>query len=92
MTVEFRLLGPLELLRDGASVAVGGPRERALLALLVLRANTAVGRDRLIDELWPDEPPDSAVNVLQTYVSRLRRVLPPDRLRTRGPGCHEPTR
>jgi DNA-binding SARP family transcriptional activator len=67
-------------------VAVGGPRERALLALLVLRANTVLARDRLIDELWPDDPPESAVNILQTYVSRLRRALPPARLRTRAPG------
>ncbi len=86
MTLEVRVLGPLELLCDGAPTAVGGPRERALLALLALRANTVVARDRLIDELWPGDPPESAVNILQTYVSRLRRVLPPDRLRTRGPG------
>ena len=86
MTVEFRILGPLELLRDGERVDLGGPRQRALLALLLTRANATVSRDRIIDELWADEPPESVVNVLQTYVSRLRRVLPADRLISRAPG------
>ncbi len=86
MTVEFRILGPLELLRDGERVDLGGPRQRALLALLVTRANATVSRDRIIDELWADEPPESVVNVLQTYVSRLRRVLPEERLASRAPG------
>ena len=86
MTVEFGILGPLRVVRDGAPAELGPPRERALLALLLTRANVAVSRDRLIDELWPDDPPRSAVNVLQTYVSHLRRALPPDRLLTRPPG------
>ena len=86
MTVEFRILGPLEVVRDGRAVELGPPRERALLALLLTRANVAVSRDRLIDELWPDDPPRSAVNVLQTYVSHLRRALPTERLLTRAPG------
>ena len=57
-----------------------------MLAYLLLHANRTVERSRLIDELWPTDPPESAVNVLQTYVSRLRRTLPPDRLLTRPPG------
>ena len=86
MTVAFRILGALEVVRDGERVDLGSPRQRALLALLLTRANATVSRDRLIDELWEDELPESVVNVLQTYVSRLRRVLPPDRLVSRPPG------
>jgi DNA-binding SARP family transcriptional activator len=85
LDVEFRILGPLEVVRDGAPLELGGPRQRALLALLLTRAGTVVSRDRLVDELW-DEPPASVVNVIQTYVSHLRKVLPPDRLATRPPG------
>jgi DNA-binding SARP family transcriptional activator len=86
LTLEFRILGPLEVVRDGAPLRLGGPLERTVLAYLLLHANAAVERDRLIDELWPAEPPESAVNVLQTYVSRLRRTLTSDRLLTRPPG------
>jgi DNA-binding SARP family transcriptional activator len=86
LTLEFRILGPLEVRRGGVAVPLGGPRQRALLALLLTRANTAVPRDRLVDELWPEDPPASAVNVLQTYVSHLRKELSPERLVTRAPG------
>jgi DNA-binding SARP family transcriptional activator len=86
MTLEFRILGPLEVVHDGAPVRLGGPLERTVLALLLLNANRAVPRDLLIDELWPDGPPESAVNVLQTYVSHLRKALPPERLVTYPPG------
>jgi len=86
LTVEFRVLGPLEVDRDGSPVELGPPRERALLALLLTRANETVSRDSLIDELWLDDPPRSAVNVLQTYVSHLRKALPPGRLATQSPG------
>lgn len=86
MTVEFRVLGPLEVVRDGSPVAIGGPRQRALLALLLARAGRVVSRDTLVDELWEDDPPSSAVNVLQTYVSHLRKALPSRRLATRPPG------
>jgi DNA-binding SARP family transcriptional activator len=86
LKTELRILGPLEVVRDGAPVALGGPRQRALLALLALRAGTVVPRYRLIDELWGERPPDSAVNVLQTYVSHLRKAVPAGRLVTRPPG------
>jgi DNA-binding SARP family transcriptional activator len=86
LTLEFRILGPLEVVRDGAPVKLGGQLERTLLAFLLVHANTTVERDRLIDELWPNEPPGSAVNVVQTYVSHLRKALPADRLLTRPPG------
>ena len=58
--MEFRLLGPVEALRDGRPVAIGGAKPRALLALLLLHANEVVSRDRLIDALWPDRAPGTA--------------------------------
>jgi DNA-binding SARP family transcriptional activator/streptogramin lyase len=76
--VEFRLLGPLEVVVDGRSVPLGGLKQRALLAILAIHANEVVPTDRLIDELWPEETPASAVNTLQGYVSRLRKALDPD--------------
>jgi DNA-binding SARP family transcriptional activator/DNA-binding beta-propeller fold protein YncE len=73
--VEFRLLGPFDVVVDGRSVRLGGPRQRALLAILAINANEVVPADRLIEQLWPGEVPESAVNTLQGYVSRLRKVL-----------------
>jgi len=58
--MEFRILGPLEVLEEGRPVALGGAKQRALLAVLLLHANEVVSRDRLIDELWGGEPPDTA--------------------------------
>jgi DNA-binding SARP family transcriptional activator len=84
--VEFRILGPLEVRVGGREVALGGPRQRALLAILLTRANEVVSSDRLIDELWGEEPPSSATNVLQTYVYRLRKAVGQDVLETRPPG------
>jgi DNA-binding SARP family transcriptional activator len=84
--VEFRILGPLEV-RDGDRlVPLGGARQRGVLALLLTHANEVVSRDWLIDELWGERPPESAVNVLQTYVSHLRKALAADLLVTRTPG------
>jgi DNA-binding SARP family transcriptional activator len=84
--VEFRLLGPLEV-RDGDHLfPLGGAKQRALLALLVLNANRVVSRDRLIDDLWGDNPPETVVTTVQVYVSRLRKVVPPGALLTRPPG------
>jgi DNA-binding SARP family transcriptional activator len=85
--LEFRILGPLEVVDRGQTVALGGPRQRALLALLLTRANRVVSRDELIDELWDDEAPEGARNALQFHVSRLRKALAPsDVLLTREPG------
>jgi len=85
--LEFRILGPLEVVDRGQTVALGGPRQRALLALLLTRANRVVFRDELIDELWHDEAPEGARNALQFHVSRLRKALAPsDVLLTREPG------
>jgi DNA-binding SARP family transcriptional activator len=73
------VLGPLEAARDGELVPLGGAKQRALLAALLVRANQVVPVDRLIDELWGDQPPESAPNALQGYVSALRKVLEPHR-------------
>ncbi|HZN90556.1 MAG TPA: BTAD domain-containing putative transcriptional regulator [Thermoleophilaceae bacterium] len=73
--MQFRILGPLDVSEDDRRIDVGGPRQRALLALLLLNANEVVARDRLIDELWGEEPPASAVKTLQANVSRLRGSL-----------------
>jgi DNA-binding SARP family transcriptional activator/tetratricopeptide (TPR) repeat protein len=84
--MEVRLLGSLELAADGVPVAVGGVRQRAVLALLVLHANQLVPAERLLVELWGEDAPPTAANALQAAVSRLRRVLPADRLITRTVG------
>jgi DNA-binding SARP family transcriptional activator len=76
--VDFRLLGPFDVVENGRSMAVGGAKQRALLAILVIHANEVVPADRLIEQLWPGDTPDSAVNTLQAYVSRLRKVLDPN--------------
>ena len=85
--MEFRLLGPLEVVGDdGVPVALGGPRPRALLARLLLEPNRAVSNDRLIDAIWGEAPPPSAHNALQVHVHALRAALGPDRIETRAPG------
>src|SRR5687768_3489745 len=86
--LEFRLLGPLEARIENAPIALGGRRQRALLAILLIRANELVPRDRLIDELWRDHAPESAGNALAALVVRLRRVLPEGVLVT-GSGGYE---
>ena len=83
MRVEFRILGPLDVLVDGEALHLGGPRPRALLAALLVEAGHFVSRGRLIDELWGDEPPNTAENALQAQVAALRRLIP-DRIATDG--------
>jgi DNA-binding SARP family transcriptional activator len=73
--MEFRILGPLELLGDGRPVALGGDKQRALLALLVIHANRTLSSERLIDELWAERPPASAAKTLQVHISRVRKAL-----------------
>src|SRR5215210_4127855 len=73
--MEFRLLGPLEVWEDGRPLSLGGTKQRALLAILLLRANEVVSRDVLIDELWGEQPPASAAHSVEAYVSRLRKTL-----------------
>jgi DNA-binding SARP family transcriptional activator len=84
--VEFRILGPLEVVSDSTVLEVPWSKCRALLTLLVMRANEVVSADRLIDELWEEGPPESAPGTLQTYVYRLRKSLPQAALRTRAGG------
>jgi DNA-binding SARP family transcriptional activator len=86
--LEFRVLGNLEGVYDGRPIDVSGSRQRALLAVLLLRANEMVSRDRLIDELWGEMPPATAANALAALVARLRKALPPDVLLSR-PGGYE---
>jgi YVTN family beta-propeller protein len=73
--LEFRVLGPLEVRADGVAVRVGGPKQRALLAMLVLSANRVVSRERLVDELADDQPAEAADRTLAVQVSRLRKAL-----------------
>ncbi len=72
---DFRLLGPVEVIVDGRSIALGGAKQRALLALLVLHANEVISRARLIDELWGERAPASVEHSIVVYVSRLRKAL-----------------
>ena len=83
---EFRLLGPLEAMVDGTPVPLPAAKPRALLAVLLLNRNHVVSTDRLIDELWEDEPPAQATKTLQVYVSQRRKALGAERLVTRPPG------
>ena len=83
--MEYRVLGPLEVIDDDVVVALNAAKPRALLAMLLLRANEFVSNDRLIDDLWEDKPPATAGKVLQTYISQLRRTLGQEVIET-GPG------
>jgi DNA-binding SARP family transcriptional activator len=73
--MEFRILGPLEVLQEGRAVALGGSRQRALLAVLLLHANETLTTDRLIDELWGEHAPPTAAKAVHVHVSRLRKAL-----------------
>lgn len=84
--MEFRILGPLEVVDADRPLALGGERQRALLALLLTRANEVVSTDSLIDELWGMRPPKQALNTIQYYVSQLRKTLGAERIVTRAPG------
>jgi DNA-binding SARP family transcriptional activator len=84
--MEYRLLGPLEVRRGGVPCSLGGTKQRALLALLLLDANRVVALDRLVDDLWGEKPPKTAVATIQVYVSRLRKLLPGGTLQTHPPG------
>jgi DNA-binding SARP family transcriptional activator len=75
--MEFRILGPLEVVEGGHALTLGGSRQRALLALLLTRPNEVVSTGRLIDELWGARAPKTASNALQYHVSQLRKTLAP---------------
>jgi DNA-binding SARP family transcriptional activator len=83
--LEFRILGPVEVADETGLVSIGG-QKRALLGLLLLHAGEAVSTDRIVDELWGEQPPKTATTSLQNFVSQLRRLLGPDALVTKPPG------
>ena len=84
--LEFRILGPLEVACGSDVIALGGAKQRALLACLLLHPNEVVSSDSLLDNLWGDAAPASARKIVQLYVSRLRKSLGDDALTTRSPG------
>ena len=84
--MDFRLLGPLEVVERDRPLALGGAKQRSLLAILLLQANELVSVDRLIDLLWGAAPPATCNKSIQVYVSRLRKQLGDDRLATHAPG------
>ena len=84
--LEFRILGPLEVIHDGRVVPLAGRMQRAALALLLLEAGEVVSVDRLVDALWGERPPRTAVASLQNSVSQLRKVVGSEVLRTTPPG------
>jgi DNA-binding SARP family transcriptional activator len=84
--LDFRLLGVLEVVRDGAEVALAGPKERAILAILLLDQGVVVSTDRLIDGLWGAHPPSTALHAVQVYISRFRKLFGPGVLETHAGG------
>jgi DNA-binding SARP family transcriptional activator len=84
--VEFRILGPLEVIKHDRALALGGPKQRALLTILVLHRREVLTTDRLIDELWSDRAPATAAKTVQVYVSNLRKSLGDGLLMTKGRG------
>jgi len=86
MPVEYRVLGPLEVSVDGRPAPLGAPEQRAMLALLACRPNTLVPAAQLVDGLWGESPPGSAANLVQGYVSGLRKVLGKEAIETQGAG------
>ena len=84
--MEFRLLGPFSAWDGGREVPLGGSRQRALLAVLVLRANELVPTSRLVEELRGERPPPTATKTVQVYVSQLRKLLGAGAVETRAPG------
>lgn len=83
--MESRILGALEVRDVGRPVPLGGGKQRATLAILLLHANEVVATERLIDELWAESPPNTARKAVQVYVTRLRKALGPERIRTLEP-------
>jgi DNA-binding SARP family transcriptional activator len=73
--MQIRLLGSVQIELDGRTLKLAGPKQRAVLSMLALSANTTVSVDRLVEGLWGDEPPSTAAKMVQQYVSQLRRLL-----------------
>jgi DNA-binding SARP family transcriptional activator len=83
---EFRILGSLDVISDQGPLTLGGSKQRALLALLLLNAGRVVPTDTLVDQLWGERPPRTAVTSLQNFLSQLRKLLGPDTVVTKSPG------
>src|SRR5262245_29767358 len=83
---DFRILGPLEVSDVSGPLLLGGQKQRAVLALLLLEPGRVVSTDRLVDALWGERPPRTAGTSLQNFISQLRRVLGPEILETKPPG------
>jgi DNA-binding SARP family transcriptional activator len=84
--MEFQLLGPLEASEAGRAISVGGPKQRVVLAHLLLNANRVVTVERLIDAVWGDDPPPTARNTVQTYIRLLRKAVGAERIQHRSSG------
>jgi DNA-binding SARP family transcriptional activator len=84
--LDFRLLGPLEVSDETGDLLLGGQKQRAVLALLLVDANRVVSTDRLVDALWGEQPPRTAATSLQNFVSQLRKQLGSDVVQTKAPG------
>lgn len=84
--MEFRILGPLEVVEGGVPLPLDAPKDRALLAVLLVRAGEVVSTDQAVEALWGEKPPRSAGASIQNSVSKLRKLLGPERLVTRPPG------
>src|SRR5919198_4471914 len=80
--MEFRILGPLEVVEDDQALDLGGPKQRSLLAALLLERNRPVSADRLSEALWEEMPPETATKALQVYVAALRKALGRERIET----------
>jgi len=76
--LDFRILGPLEVLDDDQTIELGGARQRAVLAILVLHRGETVLTERIVEKIWGEQPPPTAVKTVQVYVSHLRRALVED--------------
>jgi predicted ATPase/DNA-binding SARP family transcriptional activator len=84
--MDFRILGPLEIASEGKLVQLRAAKQRALLAVLLLHANDVVSYTRLLDELWGERPPATAIKTLQVYVAALRKALGSERIVSRARG------
>lgn len=73
--MDFRMLGPFEVWDDGSPISLGGRRQRAVLALLAIHAGEVLSTDRIVEEIWAEDSPPSAVRTVHSYVSRLRSSL-----------------
>src|SRR2546427_5032147 len=82
--LDYRFLGPLEVVADGEPLPLGRRQQRAVLAILLLHAGSAVSTDRLVDLLWPEKPPGRPQTAIQGYVSGLRKLLGRETIETHG--------